>query len=166
MISRDSITHDLLDRDGSCRDINFGERINKVGATGIVDILASEWTLKQAISGDGEELVLEELPKFFDRASGTVSTVWHGSKDPNQLQAFFSWSVPAEIFCEVTFFPEDLNETQFMLEDFLVFVSKLVGASGTSEYYIRYENASWRHGDVKTNDGVIFSHENFVLPNG
>jgi hypothetical protein len=166
MISRDSITHDLLDCDGSCRDINFGERINKVGSIDIVNFLASEWTLKQAMSGDGEELALEELPKFFNRALGTVSTVWHGSKNPNHLQAFFNWSVPDEIFCEVTFFPEDLNETQFVLEDFLVFVSKLVGASGTSEYYIRYEDASWRHGNGKTNDGVIFSHENFMLPNG
>ncbi|MFC3626847.1 hypothetical protein ACFOKJ_12005 [Vogesella amnigena] len=165
MINRDSITHDLLDRDGSCRDINFGERINKTGATGIIDFLASEWTLTQAMSGDGEELALLALPKFFDRAPGTLSTIWHGNKDPNYLQVFFSWSVPAEIFCELTFFPEHLNETQFMLEDFLAFVSKLVCASGSSEYYVRYENASWRHGDVKTNAGVIFSHENFMLPN-
>jgi len=166
MISRDSIKHDLLDCDGSCRDINFGERITKVGATGIISFVASEWTLKQAMSGDGEELALEELPKFFDRASGTVSAIWHGNRTPNHLQTFFSWSVPAEIFCELTFFPQDLNKAQFMLEDFLVFVSKLVSASGTSEYYVRYENASWRHGDAKENNGVIFSHENFVLPNG
>lgn len=146
----------LLDCDGSCRDINFAECISTSGAIDVVECLASSWTLAQAMTGNGDEIANVELQDTLRQPSGSLSTVWNGGRNPEHIQAYFHWNEPDGIFCEVTFFPQDFDEQTFKLMEFLSMLSRLAVAARSDEFYLRYEDASWRHGQHE-NDCVIFA---------
>ncbi|UUZ49656.1 hypothetical protein LP420_05330 [Massilia sp. B-10] len=146
----------LLDCDGSCRDINFAERISTSGAIDVLRVLESSWTLVQAMTGEGEDIAKAELRGNLGQVSGSISTVWNGGSNPEHIQAYFHWDEPDSVFCEITFFPQDLDGATFKLVDFLSMLSKLALAARSAEYYVRYEDASWRHGQ-HGNDSVILS---------
>ena len=166
MISHDEIKRALFDPDGWCIDINVAEQITKAGSIGIIDFIASSWTLELALGSNGKEFTLADLPNVFDLETATLHTMWKGTGISNYLQAFFIWNTPGQVFCELTFNPKDMNPAQFEITEFLQFLSKLKNAAGSDEYYVRYENASWKHRDAGNTSRVIFSHETFVLPNG
>ncbi len=146
----------LLDCDGSCRDINFAECILTSGAIDVLGFLASSWTCVQAMTGEGDEIANAELQGNLRLASGSLSTIWNGGRNPEHIQAYFYWDEPDNVFCEITFFPQDFDGGTFKLMEFLSMLSKLVLAAGSDEYYIRYEDASWRHGQHEK-DSVILS---------
>lgn len=154
----------LLDSDGSCRDINFSEYISAAGAIGILNFLSSSWKLSQATSGNGVEIPLAELSRTLRQESCSLSTIWDHGTNPSHIQAYFFWSAADEIFCELTFFPQDFDSTSFTLDGFMLMLRKLVSVAHSKEYYVRFENASWRHGESTKYGDVILSHETFPLP--
>ena len=146
----------LLDCDGSCRDINFAECISTSAAIDVLECLASSWNLAQAVTGNGHEIANAELRGHLLQASGSLSTVWNGGRNPEHIQAYFHWDEPDGIFCEITFFPQDFDGETFKLMEFLSMLSKLALAARSEEFYLRYEDASWRHGQHEK-EGVILS---------
>ena len=146
----------LLDCDGSCRDINFAESISTSGAIDVARFLASSWTLTRATTSEGDEIDSAGLQSKLRLASGSLSTVWTGGHNPEHIQAYFHWLQPDKVFCEITFFPNDFDNETFSLQRFLSMLSNLALAARSDEYYLRYEDASWRHGQ-HGKDGVILS---------
>lgn len=151
----------LLDCDGSCRDINFAENISTSAAIGVLMFLASTWTLAQAMTVEGDEVSYAELPSNLRQPRGSLSTVWTGGSNPEHIQAYFHWREADQVFCEITFFPQDFDRNSFTLVGFLSMLRKLKIAACSDEYYLRYEDASWRHGEHEQ-DSVILSNK--VLP--
>jgi len=146
----------LLDCDGSCRDINFAENISTTGAIGVLERLESSWALTQAMTGDGNEIPSTALQSTLRQSTGSLSTVWSGGLNPEHIQAYFYWVEPDRVFCELTFFPQDFDSQTFSLLGFLAMLRDLTIAARSDEYYLRYEDASWRHGEHEK-DGVILS---------
>ena len=155
-LTRRRVETALLDCDGSCRDINFAECISTSGAIDVLRVLASSWTLVQAMTGEGDDIAKAELQGNLRQASGSLSTVWNGGSNPEHIQAYFHWDEPDRVFCEITFSPQDFDGKTFKLIDFLSMLSKLTLAARSAEYYVRYEDASWRHGQHEK-DSVILS---------
>ncbi|MFJ9451645.1 hypothetical protein [Herbaspirillum sp. NPDC101397] len=156
--TRGRIEADLLDCDGSCRDINFAEGISTSGAIEILRFLMASWRFAQAMTNDGHEVASAELSSTLQQPFGSISTVWNGGRNPEHIQAYFVWLEPDKIFCELTFFPQDFDSKTFTLQGFLVMLGQLVSAAQSEEYYLRYEDASWRHGQYEKG-GVILSHK-------
>jgi hypothetical protein len=156
-LTRRRVEAALLDCDGSCRDINFGESISISGAIDVLGLLASSWTIAQAMTGEGDEIANAELRGNFQLPCGSLSTVWNNGRNPEHIQAYFHWNEADRVFCELTFFPQDLDGATFALDGFLAMLGKLALAANSSEYYLRYEDASWRHGQHRA-DCVILSH--------
>ena len=154
----------LLDQDGSCRDINFSEEISMSGAVGVLNFISTHWTLFDAVDGNGDECDLDKAKILLLERFGSLRTIWKGSENPNQLQVYFHWVELDKVFCELTFFPQDLNFQTFSLTRFLEFLAKLVHTSDSKEYYVRYENAAWRHGDSRYDQSIILSHKDVILP--
>lgn len=146
----------LLADDGACRDINFSEYIPTSAAIDVLEFLASSWTLAQAVTSSGTEILSDALGDELRRPSGSLSTTWDGGHNPEYIQAYFHWDNPDKVFCEITFFPRDFDSETFKLAEFLQMFDRLILAARSEEYYLRYENASWRHGQHGRSD-VIFS---------
>jgi len=131
-------------------------------AIDVLEFLASSWTYVQAMTGEGYEIASAELQSNLQLASGSLSTIWNGGRNPKHLQAYFHWNEPDKVFCEITFFPKDIDSGTFKLMEFLSMLGKLVSVAGSDEYYLPYEDASWRRGQQK-NDAVILSDKVLLL---
>ena len=110
------------------------------------------------MTGNGDEIANAKVQDTLRQSSGSLSTVWNGGRNPEHIQAYFHWDEPDGIFCEITFFPQDFDDQTFKLVEFLSMLSKLAVAAHSDEYYLRYEDASWRHGQHEK-DGVILSNK-------
>lgn len=154
-LTRRRVEAALLDCDGSCRDINFAEYIPTSGALSILEFLASSWTFSQAMTSGGEKIIKEELQGILQQASGSLSTVWNCGCNPEHIQAYFHWDAPDRVFCELTFFPQDFNGETFTCVGFLSLLNKLVLAAHSDEYFLRYEDASWHHGQKNKNSVIL-----------
>ncbi|MCC2962797.1 hypothetical protein LK540_20400 [Massilia sp. IC2-278] len=151
----------LYEVDGSCRDINFSEYISTSSACSLIEFIGARWELTRALDSEGEQVERGALADYLGRREGTLLTVWDGTPSPRHLQAWFHWTSIDQVFCELTFFPEDLEAGRF--DDFLDLVASLVKLVQSREYYVRVENASWRHTDGGSKPDVIFSHESLTL---
>jgi hypothetical protein len=162
-LTEEAIESSLLEVDGSCRDINFSENISTAGAAALLESIGARWKLTCATDAEGESVQKSGLVAFLTNEKGALSTVWKGPISPRHLQAYFYWAEPDHVFCELTFFPEDLDTEQFTLGGFLELLAVFVSAARSPEYYVRFEDASWCHADGGTKQSVIFSHENVSL---
>jgi len=151
----------LYEVDGSCRDINFSECISTRSACSLLEFIGTRWSLTRAVDSEGEQVERSALADYLRQRGGALLTVWDGHSSPRHLQAWFHWTSIDQVFCELTFFPEDLEAGRF--GDFLDLLALLVKLTQSSEYYVRVEDASWRHADGGSKPGVIFSHENLTL---
>src|SRR5471032_1395988 len=147
----------LLDCDGSCRDISFTEDISTSAAIDVLAYLALSWTMVRSITSEGDEIANAELLAYLRKTYGSISTAWNGGNNPEHIQAYFHWDEPEKVFCEITFSPQDIHSETFNILDFLSTLSKLTLAACSTEYYVRYEDASWRQGQHEK-ESVILSH--------
>ena len=86
-----------------------------------------------------------------------LHAVWQSCACISHLQLFLSWESRQRFFVEVTFFPEDIAQELFSLDQFFQFLQPIVSATGVEQFYVRYENASWEFGDTSATAGVILS---------
>ena len=166
MADQGSWEDDLKDRDGSCRDVNFSEHLSRESALALLEAIGTEWTLHSATDGDGLTVSPSNFRACIGTGEGSLSTVWRGGSFIKQLQCYFFWSPVDTVFSELTFFPDDIVEDRFTLSKLTAFLSIALAATHSTEYYVRYENASWRHGDTSPESGVIFSHCHLPLGGG
>ncbi|WP_323141647.1 hypothetical protein [Massilia phyllosphaerae] len=163
-MDRAYVMNSLLVDDGSCRDINFSQCISTHGAKSLLDTLSAFWTLTEATDAEGEDVADACLGASLSRQEGALRTLWHGPGLLRDLQAFLYWPAHDQVFCELTFFPEALDVPGFTLEGLLTQLATFVRVTGSREYYVRFENAAWRHGCHDRDQGVILSHLSVPLP--
>ena len=161
-LTRRRVEAALLARDGSCRDINFSESILTSRAIEVLQFLASSWTYVRGMTGGSDEIASAELEGNLQLASGSLSIIWNGGRNPEHIQAYFYWNESDKVFCEITFFPQDIDSGTFKLIEFLSMLGKLVSVAGSDEYYLGSEDANWRHGQQK-DDAVILSDKVLLL---
>lgn len=149
----------VLDVDGSCRDINF-EGLTWAGATSIM-----QWLIDNSanVTADNEEKKPIESLQTGKRVCDIARTtgVCHISlRDTDglfsQTQAFICPDSDFA-FVELSFFPEDIISDQYSLERLVAFLDNLKMIGRAANYFVRYENASWRVGDTSNDSGVIFT---------
>lgn len=162
MIDALAVRADLLGRDGSCRDINFTEWVTREGASAVIAFLADNFTFVRAGDGEGHEQSLPSAVVFLKNQTGSLNMLWAKEEFLPHLQLYVYWPSENSFFLELTFFPQDLDQNRFDIQAFFTLLSNLVTASGSNAYYVRYENASWKHGDVSPSSGVIFSHHDGI----
>lgn len=166
MTDQSSWENDLKDTDGSCRDVNLSEHLSREAALALLDAISTEWMLHSAANGDGSTASPSNFSALVGIGEGSLSTLWSGGSLIKQLQCYLYWNPGDGVFSELTFFPDDIIEDRFSLQRFTTFLSNLLAITHSTEYYVRYENASWRHGDASSQSGVIFSHHDLPLGGG
>ena len=160
------LERDLKDRDGSCRDINFSEHLSRDSALNLLNAIASEWSLRDATDTEGNSLSITDMRSQLQASEGSISTFWTEGLLIKQLQCYLYWNPADDVFCEISFFPDDIVESEFTMPKFMALLARFIKATRSTEYYVRYENASWRHGDTLANSSVIFSHNSQPLDGG
>lgn len=160
------LERDLKDRDGSCRDINLSERISRNSALKLLDAIASEWSLRSATDSQGNSLSTTDMHDQLQASEGSLSTFWTEGPLIRQLQCYLYWNPSDDVFCEISFFPDDIVDSEFTMPRFMALLARFIKATRSTEYYVRYENASWRHGDTSATSSVIFSHHSVPLDGG
>ena len=155
-----SIEEQILDKDGTCRDIAF-PIISVEGASKLLDLFATSFNLNVARDLEGETLSISQAQRYIDTAvSGMIHAIWQSSELITHIQLFLDWE-NRDFSAEITFFPDDIIQERFSMERFYQFLEPIVQAANSEKFYVRYENASWNIGDTGKGSGVIFSHEEF-----
>ena len=153
------IEKQILDCDGSCRDINI-EDVSLEHANKIAVVLGKMYILKRAVNSEGEDVVSfvqsGNLRGQFEVKPNSIHAVYENdSALITNMQVFWGWDEEDDIYVEFTFFPEDVA-SEFSFSKFEQFLQPVIRASGSSLYYVRYENASWNIGDTSPEGGVIY----------
>jgi hypothetical protein len=159
LIEISEIEKQILDCDGSCRDINI-EDVSFEYANEIAVFLSEVYALKSAVNSEGEDVVSSirngNLQRQFDIKPNSIHAVYENeSALIANMQVYWAWGNKGDVYVEFTFFPEDVAN-EFSFSSFEHFVQPLIRASGSSIYFVRYENASWKFGDTSPEGGVIY----------
>ena len=153
---------ELLEHDGSCRDITFAESLTREAGLSLLNVLSTEWSLYLATDFGGAEESPSDFRACLSRDQGYLYTLWEHGAFIRQMQCLMHWDKDV-LSCELTFFPRDIVAGEFSISKLTAFLDKALAATDSTEYYVRYENASWRHGDITERSGVIFSHHDLPL---
>lgn len=153
-----NIEEQLLDVDGSCRDINFPDT-DYSKAIALLKLIVSFSDLESAFDKEGQELSIEGIERnLLSIRQDAIISCWKCKGIISHIQLFFSWIKRAEVFVELTFFPDDVDKINFSIHKFLNWLRPILLALDTDEYFVRYENVSWKYGDTSEYAGVIFSN--------
>lgn len=148
----------LLDCDGSCRDINF-DRLDWHGAVAMVESLLSESSNPTATDGDGRSLDMADIGAAgICRCAQNTSSCHLMLTDVAQLfhslQVFVCPDDDGSPFVELSFFPDDVLPT-FTSQTLIDKVIQLATVGHANDFFVRYENASWEFGTTGEGTGVI-----------
>ncbi len=157
------IEEQVIDIDGSCRDVNFPD-VDIMQAIALLNHVLGFCELNSASDSEGNKLSAEEISNQLSKSDAeTIVSYWKCQGLISQVQLFLSWNNKSKIFIELTFFPQDVDKEAYSLEKFKEWLKPFLVALNTKTYFVRYENASWLYGDTNEFSGVIFSsspHEN------
>lgn len=139
----------LLDQDGSCRDVNF-ESPTWPGVFCLVSQLEAQFARVSL----GTSTVAE-----FHDATSTVANIQgdgghaqllfrDGTGVLTELQLFVSVEENGDPFVELTFFPQDVMPIQSLSDAFVIWVRSVREALCSRRAFARYENMSWKFGDI------------------
>lgn len=147
----------LLDVDGACRDLNF-EHPTWAGVGDLIGHLGNSF--KEVSASDLEGHVIAEVDpgsvSTAARESGSAHVVFgEGSGLIKRLQVFVVREADGSPFVELTFFPDDVEPAENLRADFLIWANDLRACLKARRYYARYENASWRFGEIGADSGVF-----------
>ena len=154
------LTEQILDRDdGSCRDINF-DRLDWDGAVAILELLL--WDASSAAATDVNGQTLNVL------AAGAAGICHHARNNKschvvltdvaelfNRLQVFVCTEEDGSAFVELTFFPDELLQASFTTKRLIDKIIQLSTIGRANNFFLRYENASWKLGSAGHGTGVI-----------
>lgn len=136
------IEEQVIDTDGSCRDVNF-PYVERTEAIKFLNYIKKFSVLDNAYDTEGNELTINDLNETISSSkSETIVSYWHCEGLISQIQLFFSWQNNSKIFIEVTFFPQDIDRNLYSLEAFKSWLKPLLVALNVRIYFVRYENVS------------------------
>jgi hypothetical protein len=154
----------LLDRDGSCRDLNF-EHPSWRGVQALVTRLRSEFA-DVSVGGTSADTDTHSVGDPDEGLSsvrtdgGSVQLLFNRGQDLlSQLQLFVHFDGVADLFVELTFFPQDVARLPNLGHRFREWVMSICELLEAVRAYARYEDASWTFGDTGPSSGVFL-----VLP--
>ncbi len=157
------IEKQVIDIDGSCRDVNFPD-VDRTQAIALLKYVQSFCSLKNATDSEGDNLSVEEMRERLSSAvTETIVSYWECQGLISHVQLFFSWRDRLKVFVELTFFPQDIDEQNYSLETFITWLRPILVALNINTFYVRYENASWVFGDTSESSGVIFSNSQYAI---
>ena len=152
--------------DGSSRDINLSEHLSPKASLALIEVIAAEWTLSTATDQDGVVIPQAEISSRVGIGTGALTSMWSGGSFLDRLRFFLYWDPTGGVFCELTFSPEDVIGKELFFKKFTDFLRLVLSATEQPDYYVRYENGSWRHGDTTPESGVIFSNQSLPIGGG
>jgi hypothetical protein len=146
----------LCDVDGAARVVTFQD-CSWIGIEDLVTTLRAFFERYSATYTD-EEVRHDPDPHavvLSVQEKGTGHLVFDaGTGLLNQLQIFVSHENEGNPLVELVFFPEDVDKKN-LRETFIVWVREMHKLLQAQCYYARYENHSWRLGDVGPESGVF-----------
>ena len=151
------IVTSLLDRDGSCRDLNF-EGPTWAGVKDLLDSLESAFGEVSGTDQEGKVLTapFRDFVLAVAENRGYLHLIFNvGAGLIRNLQVFICSEEDGSPFVELTFFPDDVESGPFLRRDFIAWARQMQTHLGARRYYARYENASWRLGDTGPQSGVF-----------
>lgn len=161
MTTRQDIQDALFDADGSARDITFTP-VSAEGVASLFRVLQRDFQLQGAFDSEGDDVApavkVASIDDLFPREKGSVHSIWSSSGHViSHLQVFVSWPErDDQYFVELTFFPNDLIRERFSLGSFAQIIEDLAETLQAENYFVRYENASWKEYDGEAPD-VIYT---------
>ena len=154
----------LLEPDGSARDITFTP-VSLSGAERFLAEISADFCVDNAFNGDGVDVTAALASRSFSEVlsgdSGTLYSYWNSSRGMfASLQVFLCWpETESDVFVELTFFPQDVIPAEFELTKFAALTEHWCQILGAEDFFVRWENASWRQFDSSAPD-VFFSRRN------
>jgi hypothetical protein len=151
------IIESLLDKDGSCRDLNF-EAPTWAGVKDLLDCLEGTFGEVSGTDQEGQAIAAPLRGAVFAESQnrGYVHLIFHaGTGIVKNLQVFISSEDDGTPFVELTFFPDDIEPTQCLRSDFIAWAHQMQMRLRARRYYARYENISWQFGDTGAESGVF-----------
>lgn len=151
----------LCHEDGSSRDINF-DHFEWDGALAVIGSLLREASSSSATDGKGDELdprkiTADEICTRARDHSFCRVVLCDVSELFRCLQIFVCEdNADRSAFVELTFFPEDVLPS-FSVRRLVTLLSHLAFMGKANDFFVRYENASWKFGSTGMGSGVIFT---------
>ena len=157
------IEKQIIDIDGSCRDINFPD-VGRSEVISLLNQLNTSCGLKYGNDSEGNEISAKEITERVSLSDkGTIFSYWVCQGLVSQVQLFLSWTNDSKISVEITFFPQDVDTKTYTLENFLQWLKPFLVSLNTTTYFVRYENASWKYGDTSETSGVIITNSQYAI---
>jgi len=149
----------LDDDDGSCLDLNF-DRPTWAGLGKAFEYLLEAFDTAAATRGDGGEIPEPKPDRLVETTAGgeSLHVILNGGHDLfRNMQVFACRDADGGPFLELTFFPSDVQRIPNLRNAFVEWVQMVRDLLAASRAYARYENASWKQGDVGPNSGVFLA---------
>ena len=167
MIDLNRFRDALINTDGTARDINFTP-LTLADCCGVVKSIFSHAAEGSVFDGHGNAVSCD-AEIFLSTGISTRSVhaeLTNVSRTFTELQCFLCFDDDSP-FLELTFFPEHVSHHNDALSEIVGFLSNIIRDTDVSEYFVRYQNESWRFGDSTPGSGVIFTRSQITqLVNG
>lgn len=153
----------LFDDDGSMRDITFNP-VPVEGVLGLIKILQRNFLLQSATNDNGDDIhsliQSQSLMRVFAPDRGHILLNWSSQAHMiSFIQLFTCWPESDKgCFIELTFSPRDLVRDRFTIGGFIKTVEQWADVLQADDYFVRYENASWKEFDENSPD-VIYTRK-------
>ena len=136
----------ILDCDGSFRDVTFTPT-SKDAIVAFVKYLLPRYVVSSALDNNGgdraSQLQGNDPLQGIDGYIHIVFKDGHGLI--SQLQLFIDEDCELRRHCaEVSFHPGDIDARTFRLHDFRALIEEWNTLLQSDDYFVRYENASWK----------------------
>ncbi len=153
----------LTEADGTCRDINFAP-LTLADCRTIAERVFSCAEKGSATDGNGNAVALDAAAFL---SAGTSTPFVHAglanvSAVFSELQCFFCVE-DGSPFWVLTFCPEHIFQHGDPLTTVVRFLSNICEGTDVTEYFVRYENAAWKFGDITSGSGVILTRSQVAV---
>jgi hypothetical protein len=160
MVTETQAAEWILDCDGGCRDVTFTPAA-KPAIISFIHLLLLQYQIASAFDNNGidrsQQLHVDDPLFGIDGYIHIVLTDGRGLIP--HLQLFIDNDRSTGVYClEVSFFPNDIDLQQFSIQKFRILIEHWNETIQSDDYFVRYENASWKLYDP--NDlGVIYTRK-------
>jgi len=152
----------LLDEDGSARDLNF-ESPTWSGIEKLIRDLQDDFSEVEVHDDGGNKVpavdVAAALRRIRDQDGYVHMSLRGGRALVSHLQLFVGYTDSPFPFVELTFFPDDVVRSVSLEAQFLAWLEQIQRTLQAKRAYARYENATWKLGEVGARSGVFYSTE-------
>lgn len=155
-LDKKKIENALSNNDGSLRDINL--QLGREDLDSFLDWYIKSYHVENVTNKNGSDVKLPLNKDYFD----TEDMIFL-----NEAKAVQGLLIEG-LNCHVIRMPEDVFDVEldfkpnnYSYDEFVSFLQQLLSRIKKKEFYVKYENVSWKYGDIS--NGVILSHNDINL---